>query len=46
MTDTKGLKAVLTEAFTLAIKKVGMGTFKATSMFASNHKAADTKKAA
>lgn len=45
--DWNELQAVLTDAVFAAIKKVGVGTFLATSMFASNEKKKDDiKKAA
>jgi len=46
MTDSK-LTAILTKAFAEAIKKVGLASFKQTSMFASNESASvKLKKAA
>lgn len=44
--DIAQLEAVFLEAFANAVKQVGMGTFKATSMFASNERAVSLKKAA
>lgn len=46
MTDSQ-ITAALTKAFAVAIKKVGLASFKQTSMFASNESVSlDLKKAA
>lgn len=40
------LQTVFSQAAYAAIKEVGLATFLSTSLFASNHAAADVKKAA
>lgn len=46
MIETQELREALLRAFTVAIQKVGLATFKATSLFASNNRKAELEKKA